>query len=200
MDSYLNESWIQQWKRVLRFLERVDGAEAKEDQEGHTDDLLTFFMHCWHLKDWIKSDDNVSQSVRDSIRNDIDNSDNGKRKYPNLMICADVANRAKHLKFDLKHKPRVDAAITNQSVEIPLGTMSIDPQFGSSPQTGDSLDDAFAALEKLVDPLCAPKPTSQSCIYEYTISCGDGMKHDAKDVARNAVEEWKRFLKSNGLI
>jgi hypothetical protein len=157
MISYLHQSWKQQWDRVCRLLKRVDGPE-KGSSDEYDDDLICFFMQCWHLKEWIKHDNNLSSTIRDKVEAEIGKGD----EYPNLAICADVANRSKHLKFDRRHPPRVDPFLTNRDVTIPLG---------AGPDT---------------------------C--EHTITCADGSKHNAKEVARRAVQEWESFLRANGLI
>lgn len=152
MDSYLNQSWKQQWQRVLRFLERIDGPQGGSSDD-YDDDLISFFMHCWHLKDWIKYDVNVDERVRKKIEDEVE-------KKPNLIMCADLANRSKH--FTLLSK-RLDAAITNRDVRIRVGD-------------------------------------KRGAICEHWITCEDGSKYNAKDVARGAVKEWEDFLKSNSLI
>ena len=158
MISYLHQSWGQQWDRVCRLLKRVDGPE-KGSSNDYDDDLICFFMQCWHLKDWIKNDDNLSSTVRDKIKVEIDKDEECKRRYPNLAICADVANRSKHLKLE---RIRVDPFLTNRDITISLGA------------------------------------GSATC--EHTITCADGSKHNAKEVARRAVQEWGSFLRANGLI
>jgi hypothetical protein len=52
------------------------------------DDYYAFFECCYHLKDWLKTDTLVDQSVREKIENHLG---------PSLALCADIANGSKHL-------------------------------------------------------------------------------------------------------
>ena len=57
--------WVEQLQRVERYYARVQDIvnRATEPLDGphHLepwyDDLLTFFLHCYHLKDWLAHDD-----------------------------------------------------------------------------------------------------------------------------------------------
>lgn len=79
-----------QLARVERFLTRL--SRFDRPQEDYEDDLWAFFQNCWHLKDWIKNDPSVPQTVRDSIESEV-------AKWESLKACADLANRTKHLQL-----------------------------------------------------------------------------------------------------
>ena len=55
--------------------------------------MFAFFMNCYHLKDWIRNDDSVSDEVKDKVEDYI----NQNRC---LSYCADIANGLKHLKLN----------------------------------------------------------------------------------------------------
>ncbi len=84
---------IDQLNRVIRWYRRFqqinEGIQKSASFEGQYDDMLAFFMNCYHLKDWIKndiSDDSLNTVVEDYInQNDC------------LKLCADICNGAKHL-------------------------------------------------------------------------------------------------------
>lgn len=99
-------TFLDQFERVKRFLKRIQNQDR--DSVAYDDDLWTFFQQCYHLKDWIKND----LGIRDEIRNEVEAFVNGNEE---LRICADLANRSKHLKLD---KVRDDARITSRSVTI----------------------------------------------------------------------------------
>jgi hypothetical protein len=54
----------------------------------YEDDVYAFFQNCYHLKDWIKNDQNCSEwsDVEKMINENYD-----------LKICADLCNALKHL-------------------------------------------------------------------------------------------------------
>ncbi len=77
-----------QFERVKRFLGRVE--DQNRELVDYEDDLWSFFQQSWHLKDWIKNDPSVPAAVRSRVENEV-------KKHQVLMICADLANRSKHL-------------------------------------------------------------------------------------------------------
>jgi hypothetical protein len=101
-----------QLARVRRFLMRIQTHNRSADD--YDDDMWSFFQNCWHLKDWIKNDQNVPASVRGSIE--------GKVKLsPELLICADLANATKHLQLST---PRVSAKHSHKNYKIVVGESS----------------------------------------------------------------------------
>jgi hypothetical protein len=83
-----------QLDRVRRFYDRVtqrpEGAAYLIDYQ---DDVQSFFMHCWHLKDWVKHDPLIDQPVKDRIKDAVHASDV-------LKVANDLATSAKHLEVN----------------------------------------------------------------------------------------------------
>jgi len=102
-------SFKEQYERVKRYLKRIQSEE--QSTTDYMDDLYSYFVNCYHLKDWIKNDPSTGLSHRE-----VENFVNSKLS---LQICADLANRTKHLV--LAEHIRKDAEITNRSVTIDLG-------------------------------------------------------------------------------
>ncbi len=108
MEHIYGGSVIKQFERVQRFQNRIHNQDR--DSTEYDDDLLSFFMHCHHLKDWAEKDQTANitgQEVEALIANNIE-----------LQICADLANRSKHVVFD--RKPWQDAKIISRSATINL--------------------------------------------------------------------------------
>lgn len=61
------------------------------------DYVLTFFIFCHSLKDWIRNDKEINKEIRDKVESFISSN-------PCLKITADIANGAKHL--ERKKGPR----------------------------------------------------------------------------------------------
>jgi hypothetical protein len=100
----------EQLARVHRWLERI---QAREGPSLEYDDFLwAFFQNAWHLKDWIRNDTTIPKNVRDSVVNTAENS-------KNLQICADMANRTKHLTLAFN---RHDAAVTSRNITVFVGS------------------------------------------------------------------------------
>jgi len=89
----LIQSYRQQYDRMKRFLERIKS--QNRDQLAYIDDVWSFYMHCYHLKDWIRNDPQIKSGVGKKIEDKINESDA-------LRKVADLANRVKH--FHLKPK------------------------------------------------------------------------------------------------
>jgi len=102
--------FLEQFERVKRSLVRIENQDRNSTE--YDDDLWHFFQDCYHLKDWIKNDPNIPYDVKGETEYYVKNN-------KELRICADLANRSKHLKLILE--PREDADITNRSVNIIVG-------------------------------------------------------------------------------
>ena len=57
--------------------------------DNYLDEIYAFFQNCYHIKDWIKNDPQLSASVRGQVENHITQS-------PELRVCADLCNAQKH--------------------------------------------------------------------------------------------------------
>ena len=105
----------EQFARVERRLERVRSNRNRVLVE-YEDDVWNFFQNAWHLKDWVKNDSDLSQQHRDAVENDVS-------AIEIFQICADLANRSKHLCLTRK---RLDADISKRSTHIHSGTVHLD--------------------------------------------------------------------------
>jgi hypothetical protein len=147
-------NYIQQYQRVRRYLGRIQ--DQDRESTDYEDDLWSFFQNCWHLKDWLINDDDVSPELRDQLEHKLSHS---LSSYANLSICADLANRTKHIKLR--------------------------NAWADSQARGDiKLDFTEEAT-----------PTR----LEYRITSDDNTEHSALEVARQAVEEWRRILADHAL-
>ncbi len=81
-------TWREQYDRLRRYWDRLH-APGNVD-EHRRNDYYSFFVTCFHLKDWIKNDPTVPQATRDKVETFV-----GTRQ--SLRVCADIANGVKHL-------------------------------------------------------------------------------------------------------
>jgi hypothetical protein len=109
-ELHVMPAYTEQFRRVKRYLARIEN--QSRDSTDYDDDLWSFFQNCWHLKDWIKNDPDISASVSEQIEDIVDN-------HPNIVICADLANGTKHSRLD--RKGRVGAQFTERNVTVHLG-------------------------------------------------------------------------------
>lgn len=87
---------MDQIDRTNRYLYRIreiyQGAySTSNDKEAYEDDVISFFMHCYHIRDWILHLNKVgiTEEELDSFIDD----------HYELRICADLCNGSKHCKL-----------------------------------------------------------------------------------------------------
>jgi len=90
---------MEQLERAKRYLTRlhyayegIQESSAIFSIENPKDDCISFFMHCYHIKDWVQSlychTKEEKQSVEDFIND-----------HSELKICADLCNGSKHFQL-----------------------------------------------------------------------------------------------------
>jgi len=87
---------LEQFDRAKRFLNRIRQFYAGEgipyeENKNHDDDVISFFIHCYHVKDWIITSNKIGPSKKE-VENYINNNEA-------LRICADICNGEKHYKL-----------------------------------------------------------------------------------------------------
>jgi hypothetical protein len=101
--------YIQQLERARRYLKKMEACGTGEQSsiegtsDSHFDDFYSFFIHCYHVKDWLKAhEDCPTKADKDGVESFVSIN-------PPLAICADVCNGLKHLILDPKKNPRSGA-------------------------------------------------------------------------------------------
>lgn len=97
MGIVLMGSAVEQLERTKRYLERVRSiysgiiSSSGHDKDSYDDDVISFFIHCYHVRDWIINLSNVDISSAE-----VDEFINSHKP---LRLCADLANGSKHCKL-----------------------------------------------------------------------------------------------------
>jgi len=88
---------MEQLDRARRYLERMQQACSsvpyrRDASDYYADDVYSFFVHCYHVRDWLirlglAPADAVDRYVNDNLE---------------LSICADLCNGMKHCRLDRK--------------------------------------------------------------------------------------------------
>ncbi len=64
--------------------------DINEHMARYSDDVWSFFINAWHVRDWVKNDETIEPAARDRILAAAEAS-------RALRLCADLANGRKHL-------------------------------------------------------------------------------------------------------
>lgn len=92
-------TWLEQWERVQRYyswVEKITNGMPPPNKDcpkiNLMDQAYAFFIFCYHLKDWIDSDETLDlpEKLADNFVHRNENA------Y--LQICGDICNGIKHLK------------------------------------------------------------------------------------------------------
>lgn len=87
---------MEQVERTYRYLERIrsfyKGIQAPYHSiSGFEDDMISFFMHCYHIRDWV-----IHLNKKGLSASNVDKFINENME---LKICADFCNGSKHYKL-----------------------------------------------------------------------------------------------------
>jgi len=109
--------WQEQWDRVLLGLRRVEqiyaGREGGSAEAVY--DLYSFFLHAYHLRDWLAADPatGLSSTAIDAAI----------QASTVLGICGDFANRVKHVVLTRKPWRDAQTGVTRQNVVVRPATV-----------------------------------------------------------------------------
>jgi len=148
-------NYSEQVERAERYFARI-GKTAAGTGDLHAgnwfaDDLVTFFMHCYHIKDWLKNDSSYSKHTNGAIEQHINDT-------LALSLSADICNGTKHMR--LKDEPRSGAEPTLGPRHVSL----------AHEDGGDSTVSVSMTIDH------------------------DGLTYDALEVARDALNAWRKFI------
>lgn len=68
------------------------GFDPKIPSDDYIDDAMAFFMFCYHVNDYLKSDPALTKHPKNNIETYVNNT-------TKLSICRDICNCTKHLKL-----------------------------------------------------------------------------------------------------
>ena len=124
----------QQWARVERYFARFEALSRKgrihdAASETYVDDVYSFFIQCYHLKDWIAADG--TSPLQSAVR------EFGKRSQA-FQVCRDLCLGVKHLNVVRPSSDLNDARLGRKGVEFNVSsgvfTMRVFVRVGSDEQ------------------------------------------------------------------
>lgn len=86
-----DQIWHYKWHEMSRWRERVSVIEKLDDNniEDAVDFLHAFTLNCFHLKDYLEA----------SLKTKLNSENCPLFKFPEFLICRDIANGLKHLEL-----------------------------------------------------------------------------------------------------
>jgi hypothetical protein len=130
------KSWLEQWGQVERSYQKVQNLSAGtvDNQEALTA-VKDFFIHSWHLGDWLVDDAETTVQQQDI--------DSLLQSEPDLLAGSALANTPTH------HTPEGADAISarvNPAGAQPQGQLTIEISTPSGTEKRDALDLATSCL------------------------------------------------------
>ncbi len=88
---------MEQFERAKRYLLRIEEIykgvprNATYSKEKNEDDLISFFIHCYHIRDWIFHLNKIELTTKEL--------DSYINAHLALRVCVDLANGSKHCRL-----------------------------------------------------------------------------------------------------
>ncbi len=164
----------------LRALATDVGKTAIIGDHAAGDAAKSFFMACYHFKDWLKKDSRIKRpnDVEDFIG-----------EHSALSLAADLCNSLKHAGLD--RTPRsgmhLDQINMAYSLDIPEGGEPGSVKANRNPSDGDTI--TISTSKRKGDPIATAK---------VVLTIG-GKRYEAPELAAQCIEDWKAFLHTQGL-
>ncbi|QJQ20758.1 hypothetical protein HG549_12750 [Pseudomonas sp. SK] len=104
---------MEQLNRAKRYLGKIERfysgviSSACHDEDAYLDDMLSFFIHCYHVRDWAIHGAALHSREIDAFIN----------SHESLKICTDLANGSKHCKLTRAPRTGCQPSIANGGVE-----------------------------------------------------------------------------------
>ncbi|HEY3327006.1 MAG TPA: hypothetical protein VGK14_07510 [Novimethylophilus sp.] len=94
------EGWPGQYRRMLRWRDRLSEVYGSDDTNTIYDFIYAFFQSCYHLRDWLVSDNVATKEEITALFN----------SSIELQLCRDICNATKHLQYNtpsIDPRPRI---------------------------------------------------------------------------------------------
>jgi hypothetical protein len=104
----MSDRYREQYERMQRSYDRfreINTRLADKVSSDYEDDVYAFFMHCYHLKDWVKNDTSVKTRMP-NIGTDVERFISESEP---LSLCVALCSSLKRLELDRGHSsgPRI---------------------------------------------------------------------------------------------
>ena len=160
----------------------VGACEICQDTESMEDDARSFFVHCYHVRDWIVNDDNAPSCIKKKVNEFV-------RDNTYMKICADMSNGIKHFK-------RNRSPLSPSQPEFAGRDYKISLLEAARPADSMSVDGESDSVSKPL-PVETGRDREISSSVDLRIEVGEETFH-AFEIATHAMEAWETFIRENG--
>lgn len=172
--------YSEQFERILRWRDRLNSENI--NYKIYKDNLLAFFMNCWHLKDWLETE--LTTLIKE-IEVDIYRSNN-------LKLCQSIANASKHL--NIKNKNILPVRIY-QELNIPPKDnipCTKESKLLIRQDTKGGYNEECVEGNLMVELLDHDSPEIKH--HSFTIADDNGLWIDALELADNCITDWENIF------
>jgi hypothetical protein len=138
---------MEQIERSRRYLVRMSemyrAAPFREDKEQFADDVLSFFIHAYHIRDWIAELNKIG--IR---KEDVDAFMN---QHEELRICADLCNGSKHCHLRSARTGKEPHLASRSFISSGTNDVMHSTQCKFSVFTGEKFIDALELAERCME-------------------------------------------------
>ncbi len=193
--------WVEQLQRVNRCYARIEKTPTNNtESDFYTDDVYSFFVHCYHLIEWIERDPEYCSCERNKRCSKDSCPERWVEDHRSLNISRDLCIRVKHFELsnDRTGKPRF-ATQTDSSPGFPFNHQ-VEIQWPDK----KTFFQKWSKLEQSEPDAFGGKSPDQGYKQGYHVSGYEqecwlaayekGCREDAVEVARQAREDWKQYF------
>lgn len=178
-----SENLESQYRRMGRIYEEIikdfESTTFSKSSQEKLDKIYDFFLICYHLREWVKKDTKVGQTIKDKLPTF------EKEDSPvHLKMCRDLCNRSKHATLETKEHYKPNDA--NTKIVTYGGAIFSVPK--------KELKEARNKKETI-----HLKDEDGIFLGNFYVTF-KGRNYDLKGVVQACMHEWKVFFEENDLL
>ncbi len=178
-----SENLESQYRRMERIYNNVlndfENKSFSKSSEEKLDTIYNFFLICYHIREWIKKDNKVAQTIKDSLQ-----TFTGDHSPLQFQMCRDLCNKSKHA--TLEETGRYKPNDVNTKI-IPYGGSIFAVPI-------EELKEAHKKKETI-----HLKKEDEIFLGNYVVPF-KGNSYDLKGVVQSCMHIWKKFFEVNDLL
>jgi hypothetical protein len=191
--------WREQYDRMRRTYDRwqdLATGQVLASSEENKDAMIHFFQNAYHLKDWIKNDENapISRSARRKVEKHVNRTEA-------LRLCADLCNGTKH--FGLR-QPLPKRRWWQRRKQAGGGARTGDPTTAFASQSvairpatvGARITRLASGKLTMTNLESAPPQPAQ---HSWTVE-SKGKSYDVASLANDVLDAWDHWLRQRRLL